>query len=172
MSTTTGSLQWERIVELDEMIRVQGWHTGIVAECMSRWGVCRDAVYRYKRRTDQLARRHVKVEDIPTHKARQAELLDQATHAAMAKGDFASVARLVKTQAEIIGTIAPVKIDARVQHQSVVVLTTMDAETKEQRLLTADELRAERRKLTAIEADAVSVPPSVGEDNPQPDDVP
>jgi hypothetical protein len=154
------------------MIRQKGWHTGIVHELMERWGVCRDTVYKHKRWSDRLARRHVKVEDIPTHKARQAELLDQATHLAMEKGDFASVGRLIKVQAEIIGTIAPVKVDARHTHEAVAILVTKDDQSGQQRLLSVGELQNRiatiEQKRVAIDVVGVTVENAAGEADDMP----
>ena len=171
MPTTAAPLQWSRVVELDTIVRERGWHLGVVQELIERWKVNRSTVYSYKRRSDELTRRHIKPEDVATYKARQVQLLDDAARKALAAEDFASVARLVKTQAEIIGTIAPVKLDARLTVQAVQIPVVVGAAGEPPRALTVDELteriEAESRRKAAIETTAVPVgaPSQANEDD-------
>lgn len=61
-------------------------------------------------------------EDIDTRKARQLAEIDEARRRAWADGDLANLARFIKLESDIFGTMASVKVDVRTWQDRVIDL--------------------------------------------------
>lgn len=118
VSGAQAATMFDQLAIVEETMRVKGWNPRVAEELAVRLGVTRRTVYNIRSRAIQWTKRQLRTEDIEARRAEQYQLADEAARSALAKGDYAGVASLLKVQASLTGTIAPTNVN--VNHTTTV----------------------------------------------------
>lgn len=111
MSQTSAEMIYQRVAIVDEVMRKKGWNVGVVNELALTLGCDRRAVYRLRNMAISWTRKHLRPTDIAAWRTQQVQALADISNEARENGDYGAAVRAIRTQAEILGTIAPTKVD-------------------------------------------------------------
>lgn len=98
-------------------VEAGGWNMQVALDLADEMGVHYTTVYGYWRKVKAFARRGVTT-DIDKWRRQQIATLDNVQLEARKNKDYGAAVKAIETQAKIIGTIAPTKVD--VTHTAVV----------------------------------------------------
>lgn len=144
---------YQRVAIVDEMIRRKGWSLATANELALTMNVSRSTVYRLRNMATAWTRKHLRPTNIEAFRLQQVVALSDIAMEARENKDYGAAVRAVRTQAEIIGTIAApgVKVDVNIAQN-----VTLSAAIARVSALEPEQLE-ERRRL-AMEATFVEVP--------------
>lgn len=118
LSSSQTTRMFAQIARVDEVLREKGWSLRVADDLASELGVDRRTVYRLRNRANRWTQEQLRPQDVDRWRARQLQLADEAARMALAKGDYAGVASLLKVSAGLTGTIAPTNVN--VNHTTTV----------------------------------------------------
>lgn len=131
----SAEIVYQRVAIVDAMVRKKGWNVGVCNELALTLGVDRRTVYRLRAMANRWTRTHVRPTDIEAFRLQQLVALSDISNEAREAKDYSAAVRAIDTQAKIIGTIAPTKVDV---NHSVTVNPALVAQMSR---LSVDELR-------------------------------
>lgn len=123
-STGASEQVFQRVAIVDELIRKKGWNLGVANELALTMGVDRSTVYRLRNMADSWTRRHIRPTNIEAFRLQQVVALGDIANEAREAKDYSAAVRALDTQAKIIGTISPTKVEVSggysVTHQAAI----------------------------------------------------
>lgn len=139
------------VCRVDKAVQDRGWSLAVARDLAVELNVSLATVYRYWEKCRIWTQRTIQVGDLEKWRAKQVSDLDRIRGKCEHAGDHDRAIRAIETQAKIIGTIAPVRVDARITGMVTHVPLTADLP----RLLEEIVALGERRQ--AIEATSTAV---------------
>jgi hypothetical protein len=122
MPTTDMGLGLRRALEVDQAVRQRGWSLALAHDLAEKWGCDERTVRRYWHRGRKWTQSSLAPGDLEMWRAEQLQALSDISREARENRDYSAASRAIEVQAKIVGTISPIKVDARVSLEGAVVV--------------------------------------------------